>query len=104
VLFRSSLFDAKQNPPAILLEKTEIARGEKLEMDLSPFRNAQVLRLEYIDISGNTLTRRTKIIVVDGEKPVELLRFALSDQPGKWTLRLTDVATGLSSKTAVDVK
>ena len=87
-----SFFDQEQSTPPIPLEKREFKPGECLTLAAKAFRPNGVYRMT---VSGPR-TEKKVWCVKDGSKPYTF-DFALDDEPGEWTLRVDDLATGLSS-------
>ena len=67
----------------------------------APGRHA--IRIEWLDPSGTAVSHYRQIITGIGGG-AGWMQFALNDVPGKWTVRATDVISGVSVTQAVKVK
>lgn len=97
-------FGADPMPPAFALDRSVVTRGDSVELALPKQQLGGVWRLETSDPQGQIMRRRTRVLVADAAPGPESVRFALSDAPGTYTLRLTDVRTGLRQERTVDVR
>ena len=99
-----TLFKNKQNPPVIVLNKKTVTLGGSVQLDLSSYGKNRVLRLTLLDSDGKRMNHRPWVIAVDPKKPVREIRFAYNYPAGKYTLKMVDVQTGLSSSASIDLK
>ena len=102
-------FPSKQSAPEIKLSSRTAEPGKALSLDLTGFASGRVLNLQLRGADGKLVRPRSEIhehelIVVDGKRKSFPVRFAYTDPKGEYRLRLTDVATGLTSDTTVTLK
>jgi hypothetical protein len=98
-----SCFKHKQTPPAIILQNTDIQPGRPINISLEDFTPGTVLLLEIQAPNGKFMDLRRQVLTA-GKKSSAVICFAFSDPPGNYSLRLTDIATGLRSEKSLVLK
>ena len=93
-----SIFKEKQAAPAFAIADAQ--RGEFLKLSLPPLTDGRVYRLELNAPSGKEVWQ----CVFDREEIRPRRAIAYTEPAGRWSARLTDVATGLSTLREFDVK
>ena len=102
-------FAAEQKPPPLRLSATTASPGAALNLDLSGFAPGQVLLLQVRDPQGRLVWKRSEAVThevfeVNPREKTRPIHFAYTAPAGKYTVTLTDVATGLSSKANVELR
>ena len=90
--YEFTIFDQEATAPQLSLTQ----KDSTITLDPSPLRNNGVYRME---ISGPRNHR--EVICVKGKQKPWIFHFALDDQPGIYTFKLIDLATGLASKDTI---
>ena len=85
---------------APVLAVSNVRKGEFLTFRLPVLRDGRVYRLELNDPSGKEVYQ----CVFDRKEIAPRRAIAYTDKAGKWTAKLTDIATGLSTTTTFEVK
>lgn len=91
-----SVFDKKQSNPDFAVKSAE--RGREVEWISPVLKKGRVYRLEVIDSEGKVV----KMMVFDEKRP--LWAFPLNCKVGKYTAKITDIATALTAKTTFELK
>ena len=99
-----AIYDAEQKAPEFALGAKELAAGGTLKADISKIPPGTVLSVKIKDPDGATLPLRDTVVVVDGKTASFDIRFACSDKPGKYSICVKSVNTGLESTAGVTVK
>jgi Beta-galactosidase len=97
------LFNRKQTAPNVAVDKTQIAPGGKVKLNLSSIRKGAVLLLQIKAPNGKFLSLRRRVIV-NNDNADKVVPFAYNDQPGAYSLILTDIATALKKTIKVILK
>ncbi|NLF94104.1 MAG: hypothetical protein GX564_09475, partial [Oligosphaeraceae bacterium] len=102
-----SLLPEPAAPPTLALSPASIAPGGVLECSISlPNRghtSQQVVRLEVISPDGKLCKHYCRNLVSNSGQFMQAFATALSDPPGTWLLRATDLSSGLSSTTELQI-
>ena len=93
-----SLFKEKQSAPVFTVR--DVRRGRFLEIKLPRLSAGRVYRFELNDPSGKKVWQ----CVFDREEIRPVRAVAYSEPAGRWSAKLTDVATGLSTNETFEVK
>ena len=93
-----AVFKEKQKAPVLAV--SNVRKGEFLTFRLPVLRDGRVYRLELNDPSGKEVYQ----CVFDRKEIAPRRAIAYTDKAGKWTAKLTDIATGLSTTTTFEVK
>ena len=93
-----SVFKTKQTAPKFAVANAK--KGEFLKFKLPALSSGRVYRLELNDPSGTEVYQ----CVFDRKEIAPYRAVAYTDKAGKWTAKLTDIATGLSTTTTFEVK
>ena len=93
-----ALFREKQTAPEFSI--ASLKRGESLKITLPELSSGRVFRLELSDPSGTKIW--TAVFDREEKRPVRAV--AYNEKSGRWSARLTDVATGLSNTIDFEVK
>lgn len=97
------LFETEPAALSLELDRSSIALGQAAALDLSALPAEGVYRLEVRDAQDQLLLRRLQVLTGrDRSAPVEL-RFAFNDEPGQYTVVLTDVRTNQSVRAPLTV-
>ena len=97
-----ALFSEKQQAPQVGLPEA-VARGGAARLDLSGVPDGRIVRVTLCAPDGSPLTARHQV-VNRADTQACLLRFAYDDPAGTYEVRITDVATGLSSRKSLRVQ
>ncbi len=97
------LSEKKMDAPKLALSASKVGLGGELALDLSCLVQGGIYRLEIMRPDGRPDRLATKVLALDGKKKTEPVRFAFNAEAGTYTLKLTDVRTGLSSEEDVKV-
>jgi len=82
----------------------EVAPGAWLTYETKNLRQGSVYRLEVVDPAGKAIVCREELFCADARKePKRTLQFPFNDKPGVYTVKLTDIATGLVATQPVTV-
>ncbi|MBQ9772412.1 MAG: beta-galactosidase [Lentisphaeria bacterium] len=93
-----SIFKTKQTAPAFAV--ADAKKGEFLKFRLPKLSDGRVYRLELNDPSGKEVYQ----CVFDRKEIAPVRAIAYTDKAGRWTAKLTDIATGLSTTINFEVK
>jgi len=93
-------------------DKPRYARGDVVKLRIAPVTagggratGTHVLRMEFTGPRGKTHKPYRRNVLLRGRGPVEpTLKLALDEPKGKWSVRVTDVSTGVSAKTVYTVR
>jgi hypothetical protein len=91
-------FGQPQQPPSVKLDKDHLALGQSAAIDPQGLSLGGVYRIEMLGPDGNSMRRRMRVILGQGNAEQRTIRLAFNDAPGTYTLKITDVRTGLSEK------
>jgi hypothetical protein len=97
----------EMSEPKIDLSDSSVSAGSSVELDTSDLVSGGVYRIEVVRPDGNICKPyilRENVFSVGTKKEPIILRFALNDPVGIYTLKLTDVRTGLSAKSEITLK
>ena len=102
-----ALLPQPASPPTIACPKS-VARGQRTTIQLGlPKAGAppagRILRLQVLRPDGTEATPCRQYVVLDKPTATADLTWAFNDLPGAWTVKVTDVATGLSVSAKVTV-
>jgi len=82
----------------------EVVPGTWLTYETKNLRQGSVYRLEVVDPAGKAIVCREELFCADARKePKRTLQFPFNDKPGVYTVKLTDIATGLVATQPVTV-
>ena len=95
-------FKTQQQAPAFELPAS-VKPGDFVEFSTKPLRKGGVYRLSVKGPDGQHILNRDQIVIVDGRAESVSLQFPYSDE-GAYSVTLRDIATGLETTAAVDVK
>ncbi|MEI6424868.1 MAG: hypothetical protein WCP55_21815, partial [Lentisphaerota bacterium] len=99
-----SCFIAKQEKPEIVISSDKVALGKPIMLSLRKITPGTVLLLEIIAPNSTPMPLRKQVITVNAQSVAEFpVWFAYNDQPGSYTLILTDVATGLKNDQKIEL-
>ena len=93
-----SVFKKPQIAPVFSVAKT--ARGERVKINLPALKPGRVYRLEMMNADGKEVYQA----VFDRKEIAPDCAIAYTEKPGKWSMKLTDIATGLSTTKTFEVK
>ena len=93
-----SIFKTPQTAPKFSVANT--VRGERVKIDRPALKTGRVYRLEMMDPAGKEVYQA----VFDRKEIAPDCAIAYTEKPGKWSMKLTDIATGLSTTTTFEVK
>lgn len=92
-----SLFPTEQKVPVFKAKEGNIAAGAAVTLDFTSLSPYGTYRLEVFDPHGKSVRRLTRVFSGNASDDLAILRFALSDAPGKYKVTLTDARTGLAA-------
>ena len=94
------LFTAYERMPTapVLTAASEAVPGKPLKLEISGSQEGSILRLQVINPSGIPMSLRDKIIAAENKGKAQDIYFAYNDPSGIWTVKVTDVNTGLCSE------
>ena len=85
-----------------------VARGDEVDYLVSVDANGEpgmhVYRIEVTDPAGNACAWYSTQLTAERGSASGGFRTALNDAPGRWTIRATDIATGVSGEASVTVE
>lgn len=96
-------FASKPDAPVLRPDRRRLAVGESLTIDRAALDPEALYRLEVIDPAGVSLLRRLRVFAGRGSATDTTVRWAFNDAPGRYTLVLTDIRTGLQAPTRIGV-
>ncbi len=85
-----SVFNEKQFKPSAKVEKTEINPGEKILVELQ-YKKNRIFRIQLFSSSNDEIYKR----IICSEKNLIEIPVAYNENPGFYSLVITDVITGL---------
>ncbi|MDD5705902.1 MAG: hypothetical protein PHR35_08250, partial [Kiritimatiellae bacterium] len=99
-------FPERQQPPAIRLSAGEAEPGRPVWLDLSAYPTGRVMNVVLRDRKNRLVRPRSEIsvherVTVDGIRKTFPIHFSFDDPKGRYTLTVTDVATGLKSEARI---
>lgn len=102
-------FPEKQQPPAIRLSATATEPGRPIWLDLEGYPAGRVMNVVLRDHEGRLVRPRSEIsvherVTVGGSRKAFPIHFSFDDPKGRYTLTVTDVATGLKSDARIALK
>ena len=97
-----AVFPKRQSAPALKLDRTTIAPGDSVKFETAALRKGSVYRLTVKGPDGKEIRNREQVLAADG-KSVSF-QFPYSDRVGDYAVVLRDIATGLETTAAVEVK
>ena len=93
-----SIFKTPQTAPKFSVANA--VRGERVKIALPAMKTGRVYRLEMMDPNGKEVYQA----VFDRKEIAPDCAIAYTEKTGKWSMKLTDIATGLSTTTTFEVK
>ncbi|MBO7722096.1 MAG: hypothetical protein J6T01_06800, partial [Kiritimatiellae bacterium] len=98
-------FTAEQKLPEYPADRCEIAAGEKVNFETKALRKGSVYRLTVSDPEGKAIKCRERLICADPVKEPKIeVQFPYNDRAGGYSVSLTDIATGLTGVSKINVK
>lgn len=94
-------FSEKQSAPVVKMSRDTLAPGESAELITKDLRAKSVYRFEVIAPDGKVISCREEVFAADGKARSYQVPF--NDAPGRYELRLTDIATGLVGRMTLNV-
>lgn len=84
-------------------------RGDRLVMEvaLRPCewgQDGRIIRMDVFNPQGATMPHYRQIRLLTNSQARLVLPFAHNDQPGKWTITITDVATGVTDSKNIEIQ
>jgi len=105
---RLKLFSLLEDSPEELrITAPNAKRGELLKVTVQGKQkalNGHVVRLDVLGPAGEALPHYSRRIMIEGDGAEAEVPMALNDPPGKWTLKLTDIPTSLTTTAKVTVE
>jgi Beta-galactosidase trimerisation domain len=99
-----NIFDQQQQPPFIKLSSNTVSPGQAVKLQLNSFTPGTILFVRIKNPAGKTLTLRDQVITVTDNSKSVALHFAYTDKPGIYNIKVTDVATGLTTEKKITLK
>lgn len=93
-----ALYEKEQKAPEFSLSSKDATAGKTLLADISKILDGSVLYVQLKGPDGTALPLRDKVVLVDKKTRQFDLPFAYSDKPGKYSVVVKNVNTGLESK------
>ncbi len=97
-------FEQEQHAPALQLSASETSLGQAVQIAPAALAADGIYRVEVIGPDGQPLRRRMRVLEGQGTEEQRTVRLAYNDAPGQYTVKITDVRTGLSAQSALQVK
>lgn len=96
------LLDKKASAPQIKINRSPL-RGELLDLTVSAAKG-RLIRVETFRPDGQWLRTMRRFVKLDDTPTRLTIPVALNEPAGKWTLKATDLATGLHSTLGIEIK
>jgi hypothetical protein len=97
-------FAQEQHAPAVKLSASETNLGQAVQIDPASLSSDGLYRVELIAPDGQPLRRRLRVLDGQGTPEQRTIRLAYNDAPGQYAVKITDVRTGLSAQSSLQVK
>lgn len=91
------VFADQQLPPDLTLDKSRIAGGQFVHIDVAKLKSQGIYRIDIFAPNGKILTQRTHVFTAQNPGNAGAIPFAFNDLPGRYRIQLTDVRTGLQT-------
>lgn len=95
-------FEQQPLPPTVKLSDSSVVLGDSTVISPQGLSEHGVYRIEMIAPNGKPMLRRTRVFHGLGKSADRTLRLALNDASGRYTVKVTDVRTGLSATATLD--
>ncbi len=99
-----AVFEEKQSAPPLKLNRERATGGQEILLETTRLSAQGVYRVEVFSPSGALLKNYTKVFTTRKLGDANRIRFALSDERGRYRILLTDARTGLQTAREVELR